>query len=78
MKTFIIEHSGVFIEGFSVVTAKNKTQAKKLVESTLSKRLKQTINTIKIHKIIEVDTKTPNSVLVSDGDFVLYKKSLFE
>ena len=78
MKTFIVKHSGLFVDGFSIVTAKNKTQAKQLIESNMSCRLKQNVNTLKIRSITEINTETPNAIMISDGDFVIYKDELFQ
>ncbi len=65
MKTFLAEHNGMYIGGYSIVTAGSKKAAEKLIKELLVG------NKLKIEniKLTEVNTVKRNAVLISNGDY---------
>ena len=67
MKTFAITHSGVYMDGISIVTAKNKKQAIKLLELLIKEKIKNIKNNVKYYDVIEIDIKSPNAQILFNG-----------
>ena len=81
MKAFIAEHDGIYIEGFSVIIAPDRKEAKKLLleklkkiratadrYSTLSLRGKR-IEISNRARLKEIDITKPHATLIWDGDY---------
>lgn len=64
MKTFVIEHEGVYLGGISIVTAGSKESAKKLFIEE-----KPGMKESKIYDIYEVDTTSRSVLTVFTGDY---------
>ena len=71
MKTFIAEHNGIFIGGYSVVVAIDRNQARRLLKPIIKEYLKEydrDDQKISI-KLTEINSTKPNAVLISNGDY---------
>jgi hypothetical protein len=70
MKVFIAEHDGIYLGGHSVVVAEDRKEARKILRPIIKDMFfsygKKASLSIKLE---EVDTKTPNVVMVFNGDY---------
>jgi hypothetical protein len=65
MKTFIAEHNGIYLGGYSVITAKDRNQARRLLKKLL-KEHSLSLNSITLE---EVDITSPNAAMIWNGDY---------
>jgi len=71
MKTFLAEHDGRWFDGFSIVTAEDEKEARRILRPKIKeemKRLGKKTANISI-KLKEIDTKNPNSLMIFNGDY---------
>ncbi len=66
MKTFIVSHDGVWLSGYSVVTAQDEEEAKSLIRQYL-KDNNLNFEYIKIEK--EIDCSIANTELIYNGNY---------
>ena len=70
MKTFLAEHNGIWLGGYSIVVAKNRQQARMSLIPVIKDFLKEYKKDQKISiKLTEIDDTEPNIVLISNGDY---------
>lgn len=66
MKVYICTHDGVWITGYSVVVAKDRPQAKRVIKRKLQE---VGLDPEQPFSLDEVNTSEPNAVVVFNGDY---------
>jgi len=70
MKTFVAEHDGLYLDGVSIVTAKDSREARKILRPKIKEEMKRLGKKASISiKLTEIDTKKPNGFIVQNGDY---------
>ena len=70
MKTFLVEHNGLYLGGLSVVTAKDILTAKKILRPMVREEMKRLGMKGKITMdLTEINTKKANDFMVNNGDY---------
>ena len=70
MKTFLAEHDGKWLGGFSIVTAEDRSAARKILRPQIKEEMERLGKKASISiKLTEIDTKKPNSFMVQNGDY---------
>lgn len=68
MNTYIVEHQGVWLPGFSVVVAKNEEDAEFLVVDYIKSSTNIKLTSERI-EIVKLDTRNSGVTLIWDGDY---------
>jgi len=69
MKTFLVEHNGLYFDGLSIVTAQDAIRAKKTLRPIIREEMKRLEMTGHIYmKLKEIDTKKTNAFMIDNGD----------